>query len=260
MAVRRAVVAGGEGGEGEPTPGRRGLRRGLGSGESGGVEGGEGEPTPGRRGLRRGLGSGESGGVEGVLEVWEVSRLRAHPLNWRVHGLEQRSALDAVMARVGVAGVPVVNRVTERILDGHLRVKRAAERGETQMQVFVVELDERRERLVLASYDLLGSWAQGDVEAFGSLRSEVSALLEGMGLEDGVGERVGEGDGAVLEAMLREVDGANVKAAHERAVCAGGGGGVRGWWVSVDCRDEQEQETVYGLMRSRDREVRVLSV
>lgn len=38
------------------------------------------------------------------LEYLDRSSIEDHPKNWRVHTPEQRAALDALLARVGVAG------------------------------------------------------------------------------------------------------------------------------------------------------------
>ncbi len=56
--------------------------------------------------------------------------LVAHPENWRAHPRNQRRAMAGVLDRVGWVQDVIVNRRTGRILDGHLRVALALERGE----------------------------------------------------------------------------------------------------------------------------------
>ncbi len=56
--------------------------------------------------------------------------LVAHPENWRAHPRNQRRAMAGVLDHVGWVQDVIVNRRTGRILDGHLRVALALERGE----------------------------------------------------------------------------------------------------------------------------------
>ena len=118
--------------------------------------------------------------------------LLAHPQNWRRHPESQRRALRAALGEVGWVQGVIVNRTTERILDGHARVEEAAARGEL-VPVTFVELDEPEERLVLATFDAIGSLAMPDPAAFGSLLAalqtqdaDLADLLTGLAKTFGV--------------------------------------------------------------------------
>ncbi len=103
----------------------------------------------------------------------DVDELIEHPDNWRLHPLYQQDALRDVLDKIGWVQGVIVNRKTKRIVDGHLRVGLAREKGEEQIPVAYVELDEEEERLVLATLDPLGAMAVRDSAALRGLISEV---------------------------------------------------------------------------------------
>lgn len=119
----------------------------------------------------------------------DPAELRANPRNWRTHPPEQRAALIAVLDRIGWVAPVTVNRTTGLLVDGHLRVEVAAERGERTVPVAYVELTPEEEAMVLVSLDPLGSMAGTDQVMLG-------ALMAGMELEN-----------AQLEKYLRGLAG-----------------------------------------------------
>ena len=60
----------------------------------------------------------------------DPARLVPNELNWRRHPAGQRKALTEVMDRVGWVQDIIVNRRSGRLVDGHLRLTLALERGE----------------------------------------------------------------------------------------------------------------------------------
>ena len=103
----------------------------------------------------------------------EPGQLLANPRNWRVHNDLQRSAIKAVLDEVGWVQNVIVNRLTGYIVDGHLRVGVALERGEAEVPVVYVELSEEEEALILATLDPIGGMATTDQEMLNSLLAEV---------------------------------------------------------------------------------------
>src|SRR5688572_21771289 len=97
--------------------------------------------------------------------------LLAHPKNFRLHPPSQIAALSAVLDDIGVVQRVIKNRTTGRLLDGHLRVELACQRGEPVIPVVYVELSEAEEEIVLASLDHIGGLATID-------RPRLDALLE----------------------------------------------------------------------------------
>jgi ParB-like chromosome segregation protein Spo0J len=96
-------------------------------------------------------------------------QLLANPYNWRVHPKQQRRALAAALTEVGWVQSVIVNRRTGHVVDGHLRIALALERGEPEVPVVYVDLSEDEERLVLATLDPIGALALGDGDKLGEL-------------------------------------------------------------------------------------------
>jgi DNA modification methylase len=90
--------------------------------------------------------------------------LQPHPLNWRGHPLTQAAALSGVLDEIGWVQSVVVNRQTGRLIDGHLRVELAKERGERTVPIVEVDLTEAEEMLILASLDPIAAMAKANAE------------------------------------------------------------------------------------------------
>jgi len=108
--------------------------------------------------------------------------LVANPRNWRLHPKGQRTAMGDMLARVGWVQQVLVNRTTGLVVDGHLRVELALERGEPSVPCLYVELTEDEEALVLASLDPIGAMAATDETA-------LTALMAGMSIDSADLER-----------------------------------------------------------------------
>jgi hypothetical protein len=104
-------------------------------------------------------------------------QLLANPDNYRIHPMAQQDALSDVLRRVGVVQSVLVNRRTGHMIDGHLRVALAISNGEPSVPVTYVDLTEREESLVLATFDPLGAAAGED-------RAKLEELLGLMPEED----------------------------------------------------------------------------
>jgi DNA modification methylase len=108
--------------------------------------------------------------------------LLAHPQNWRGHPEAQRAQMTAVLEGVGWIQRVIVNKTTGRILDGHLRVELAKEKGEEAVPVVWVELSEEEELIALATFDFLSSQAEIEKADYARLVGEIekgsTALLE----------------------------------------------------------------------------------
>jgi hypothetical protein len=89
-------------------------------------------------------------------------QLLANSRNYRIHPQRQQDALSAVLDEVGFVQDVIVNKTTNTVVDGHLRVALAISRGEPSIPVKYVDLTEDEEILVLATLDPLSSWASYD--------------------------------------------------------------------------------------------------
>ena len=119
---------------------------------------------------------------QGTLKVAEA---RSHALNFRLHPPGQSQALAASLDQVGWVQQVVVNTTTGNLIDGHLRVELAKERGEGELPCLFVELEPDEERLVLASLDPIAAMATADRarlhELLGAIESQdeqVRGLIE----------------------------------------------------------------------------------
>jgi hypothetical protein len=96
------------------------------------------------------------------LEYYDPKTLQPHPLNWRTHGLAQRSSFSGLLDEVGMVDAVIYNERTNRLLDGHMRVQEFLERNEEEIPVLVVDLPEDKEHLVLYFKDRIGDMASSD--------------------------------------------------------------------------------------------------
>jgi hypothetical protein len=102
-----------------------------------------------------------------------ASEIVAHPKNFRLHPETQRAAVSEAITRLGWIEEVLVNRTTGRLLNGHLRVELAAQRGE-KVPVSFCELSIDEENLALASFDPLGMMAIEDSEKLSELLAEMN--------------------------------------------------------------------------------------
>ena len=107
-------------------------------------------------------------------ETMAASRLVANDKNWRLHPKTQERALAAMFDDVGWVQNVVVNQTTGRIVDGHLRVRLAMERG-AKVPVTFVKLSEEEEARILLSFDPIGAMAKESEDALAALREQFDA-------------------------------------------------------------------------------------
>jgi hypothetical protein len=103
------------------------------------------------------------------------SELIANSKNWRGHPSHQQRYLGGVLEQVGWVQEVLVNKSTNVIIDGHLRVALAIQRGEQKVPVRYVDLDEGEENLILASLDPLASMATTNQQSLDDLLLETEA-------------------------------------------------------------------------------------
>lgn len=101
-------------------------------------------------------------------------QLLANPFNYRMHPKYQRNAMRGALAELGWLQRVIVNKTTEHMIDGHLRVELALEDGES-VPVTYVELSEQEERLALSTFDPLTGLAEIDNDILQDLLKAVHA-------------------------------------------------------------------------------------
>ena len=86
----------------------------------------------------------------------------------------QADALQGVLSEVGWVQDIIVNRQTGHVIDGHLRIELARQRGESTVPVVYVDLSPEEEALVLATLDPLGALAEADQAKLEELLQSIS--------------------------------------------------------------------------------------
>lgn len=110
----------------------------------------------------------------------DPGELLEHPENWRRHPQVQRAAMEGALNEVGWVQRVVVNQRTDRIIDGHLRVALARERGDETVPVVWVDLSHDEERVVLASMDTITSLAEADNQVLHDLLASLDVQDNGL--------------------------------------------------------------------------------
>lgn len=128
--------------------------------------------------------------------------LLANPKNYRIHPAHQQAALSGVLSEVGVVQNVLVNRNTNTLIDGHLRVTLAMRSNQSSIPVTYVDLTDAEEALILATFDPISALAATDAAQLDALLREVSTsdaavmqMLADLAEEAGVVSFDGENDG-----------------------------------------------------------------
>ena len=164
--------------------------------------------------------------------VESPEQLLANPRNWRIHPKAQQDALAGVLSEVGWVQNIIVNQRTGHVVDGHARVEIAISRGEAEVPVVYVDLDENEEGVILAALDPLAGMAVTDPEKWAELLAEISVTDEALRAMLGNGEGVepvgfpvlADGDRAPFQQMtftLADEQAKIVTRAVKEAIAAG---------------------------------------
>ena len=160
--------------------------------------------------------------------------LKPHPRNWRTHPQRQGDALRGVLAEIGYAGALLGRELPDgslQLIDGHLRAQTTPD---AEVPVLIVDLDDAEADKLLAVLDPLAAMAEADHDALAGLLADVETQNEAVG--------------SLLEKILRESSPLEDLAASEGEPSKGPPPEVESpeaYQVVVDCRDEDEQKTVY---------------
>lgn len=173
--------------------------------------------------------------IVGHAEV-DPRELSPHPLNWRTHDDRQRYVLKGTMHEVGWVKDVIVNKHTGNIIDGHLRVSLAMEKGEASVPVTYIDISEDEEAMILATLDPI-------VELAGTDQFKLDALLESVRTDDLairalLDEISGATDEMTAEALEEEEEDVMTEAAREAIV-----------QYNIIFDSEEHQRIWYGFLR-----------
>ena len=186
--------------------------------------------------------------VKGLRRV-KAGVLKPHPRNWRVHPDSQRNALQGVLAEIGYAGALIARELADgslQLIDGHLRAQTTPD---AEVPVLVVDLDDSEAKKLLAVLDPLAAMADCDHDALAGLIGEVETENRALGelldnmlaepppLEKGNSSSKKPGDEPPAEVDIPEL-----------------------FQVVVDCRDEQQQQSVYERLTADGLECRLMNL
>ncbi len=165
--------------------------------------------------------------------------LRPHPRNWRVHSREQGDALRGVLAEIGYADALLARELPDgslQLIDGHLRAEATPD---VEVPVLIVDLDDSEADKLLAVLDPLSAMAQTNRDALAGLLSDMETENEAVGSHlDAIPQaNVPRHDLDAKDSDAPE-SGPNNSPPPEVDIPAM-------FQVIVDCRDEDEQKTVY---------------
>jgi ParB-like chromosome segregation protein Spo0J len=173
-----------------------------------------------------------------------ASDLRPNPRNWRTHPAVQQDALRGLLAEVGYADALLARELADgtlMLVDGHLRAETTPD---AIVPVLVLDLSEAEADKVLLTLDPLAGMATTSSEQLQSLLADVQTesaaveqLLETLARQNASADE--------LANQLRDRPEVAVPECYQ---------------VVVECRDEEDQQTVYERMRSEGYRCRVLTL
>jgi ParB-like chromosome segregation protein Spo0J len=181
--------------------------------------------------------------------IKELRRVRAgellpNPHNWRLHPPAQQDALRGVLAEVGYADALLARELPDgslMLIDGHLRAETTPD---AIVPVLIVDVDQEEADKILLTHDPLAGMAEVAGDRLHALLGDVQSESEAVR--------------ALFDALATEADNANqeLSASADRPEVAV----PESYQVVVECRDEQDQQTVYERMRSEGYRCRVLTL
>lgn len=173
-----------------------------------------------------------------------ASELRPNPRNWRTHPDRQRDALRGVLAEIGYADALLARELPDgslELVDGHLRAETTPD---LEVPVLVLDLSEQEAAKLLVLLDPLAGLAESDSDALAQLLAGVETdneairqLLDDLATEPDPAFDDGPGDDDPADVPVPE-----------------------GYQVVVDCRDEDQQRTIYERLTGEGLTCRLLTL
>jgi hypothetical protein len=168
--------------------------------------------------------------------------LRPNPRNWRLHPAAQQEALRGVLAEVGYADALLARELpdgTLMLIDGHLRAETTPD---AMVPVLVLDVDDVEANKILLTHDPLAAMATASQEQVQSLLAEVTTENEAVrGLFDSLANS--------------QSTWSDDNRAEPREVSI-----PESYQLVVECRDEEEQQTMFERLRAEGYRCRVLTL
>ncbi len=153
--------------------------------------------------------------------------LRPNPRNWRTHPRRQQNALRGVLAEIGYAGALLARELEDgslELIDGHLRAETTPD---MEVPVLVLDVTADEANKLLALLDPLAAMAGTDERLLADLLEQVQTDSD---------------------AVQQALDHVAARAGIPSDVDVNGSDGIELselYQVIVECRDEQQQRTLF---------------
>lgn len=169
--------------------------------------------------------------------------LRPNPRNWRVHPQSQQDALRGVLAEVGYADALLVRELpdgTLMLIDGHLRAETTPE---SVVPVLVLDVDQAEADKILLTHDPLAALATVHDENLATLLADVQT--ESAAVRDLLATIAAPQTAEAFPPSPHDAPEIHIPECYQ---------------VIVECRDEQDQQSVFERMREEGYRCRVLTL
>lgn len=183
-----------------------------------------------------------------ALEYRRAADLCGNPNNWRHHPPEQLEALRGVIEdpEIGYAGALLFNERTNRLIDGHGRLKIAA--PDELLPVLVGSWSEEAERKILLTLDPIGGMATANQEMVRVLleqQPEIADLPYWHGIETALMEMTEATD----EVIESSGGGSSTKKKKD---------GPAAYRILIECKSEREQKRFLDILEQNHIEGRAI--
>lgn len=167
--------------------------------------------------------------------------LTPNPLNYQKHPDKQKAAISESIKEHGWVAFPIFNERTKRLIDGHARIEDAIKQGLEGVPVVIVDIPEKQEKRLLASFDRIGRMASVDEHLLAGLLRDIAddGPMPAGWTEDDLGD---------LLLKLDKEEGPALETAKKGAT-AGAGASVGG--------DEDDEDGTAGMPASQIRMVQL---
>jgi hypothetical protein len=172
-----------------------------------------------------------------------AAELRPNPRNWRLHPPAQQEALRGVLAEVGYADALLARELpdgTLMLVDGHLRAETTPD---SIVPVLVLDVDEAEADKILLTHDPLAGMAIASEEQLHSLLADVRT--ENPAVREMFEALAKEQQLRTAEYEVAKPSEVDIPACYQ---------------VVVECRDEDDQRSVFERMRAEGYRCRVLTL
>jgi ParB-like chromosome segregation protein Spo0J len=173
-----------------------------------------------------------------------AAELRPNPRNWRKHPAVQQDALRGLLAEVGYAGALLARELPDgslMLIDGHLRAETTPD---AVVPVLVLDIDEREADKILLTHDPLAGMAEASEERLHALLANVQTESDAV---RSLLDSLSQADASADDLLARSQDRPEIDVPES-------------YQVVVECKDEDDQQTVYARMRAEGYRCRVLTL